>query len=412
MLERIGKRAKDAAQILSQSTDAQRQDAVRRMADELQDQSADILAQNDIDIKNGRESGMSESLLDRLALTEKRINDLAESLREVALLPDPLGETLWETTRPNGIQIARVSVPLGVIAVIYEARPNVTADSAALCLRSGNACILRGGKEAVNSNTAIATALRLGAGRAGLPQDAVQFIGDTNRESAEALMRLTSYVDLLIPRGGQGLINSVVSNARVPTLKTGTGVCHIYVDREADVMMARDIIDNAKTSRPSVCNACECMLIHQDIAREALPKIAGRLLQKGVTIRGDEAACAIVPEAQRAEESDWGMEYLNLTIACRVVDSMETALHHIRTYGSGHSEAIITKNPETARRFLREVDAAAVYHNASTRFTDGGEFGFGAEIGISTQKLHARGPVGLRELCSYKYIVRGNGQTR
>ena len=412
MLERIGKRAKDAAQILSQSTDAQRQDAVRRMADELQDQSADILAQNDIDIKNGRESGMSESLLDRLALTEKRINDLAESLREVALLPDPLGETLWETTRPNGIQIARVSVPLGVIAVIYEARPNVTADSAALCLRSGNACILRGGKEAVNSNTAIATALRLGAGRAGLPQDAVQFIGDTNRESAEALMRLTSYVDLLIPRGGQGLINSVVSNARVPTLKTGTGVCHIYVDREADVMMARDIIDNAKTSRPSVCNACECMLIHQDIAREALPKIAGRLLQKGVTIRGDEAACAIVPEAQRAEESDWGMEYLNLTIACRVVDSMETALHHIRTYGSGHSEAIITGNPETARRFLREVDAAAVYHNASTRFTDGGEFGFGAEIGISTQKLHARGPVGLRELCSYKYIVRGNGQTR
>ena len=412
MLERIGKRAKDAAQILSQSTDAQRQDAVRRMADELQDQSADILAQNDIDIKNGRESGMSESLLDRLALTEKRINDLAESLREVALLPDPLGETLWETTRPNGIQIARVSVPLGVIAVIYEARPNVTADSAALCLRSGNACILRGGKEAVNSNTAIATALRLGAGRAGLPQDAVQFIGDTNRESAEALMRLTSYVDLLIPRGGQGLINSVVSNARVPTLKTGTGVCHIYVDREADVMMARDIIDNAKTSRPSVCNACECMLIHQDIAREALPKIAGRLLQKGVTIRGDEAACAIVPEAQRAEESDWGMEYLNLTIACRVVDSMEEALHHIRTYGSGHSEAIITKNPETARRFLREVDAAAVYHNASTRFTDGGEFGFGAEIGISTQKLHARGPVGLRELCSYKYIVRGNGQTR
>ena len=412
MLERIGKRAKDAAQILSQSTDAQRQDAVRRMADELQDQSADILAQNDIDIKNGRESGMSESLLDRLALTEKRINDLAESLREVALLPDPLGETLWETTRPNGIQIARVSVPLGVIAVIYEARPNVTADSAALCLRSGNACILRGGKEAVNSNTAIATALRLGAGRAGLPQDAVQFIGDTNRESAEALMRLTSYVDLLIPRGGQGLINSVVSNARVPTLKTGTGVCHIYVDREADVMMARDIIDNAKTSRPSVCNACECMLIHQDIAREALPKIAGRLLQKGVTIRGDEAACAIVPEAQRAEESDWGMEYLNLTIACRVVDSTEEALRHIRTYGSGHSEAIITGNPETARRFLREVDAAAVYHNASTRFTDGGEFGFGAEIGISTQKLHARGPVGLRELCSYKYIVRGNGQTR
>lgn len=412
MLERIGKQAKDAAAVLSQTTDAQRQDAVRRMADELQQQSADILSKNDIDIKNGRESGMSESLLDRLALTKKRVDTLAESLREVALLPDPLGETLWETTRPNGIKIARVSVPLGVIAVIYEARPNVTADSAALCLRSGNACILRGGKEAVNSNTAIANALRLGVEKAGLPQDAVQFIGDTNRESAEALMRLTDYVDLLIPRGGQGLINSVVSNARVPTLKTGTGVCHIYVDREADVMMARDIIDNAKTSRPSVCNACECMLVHQDIAREALPKIAERLLQKGVMIRGDEAACAIVPEAQRAEESDWGMEYLNLTIACRVVDSMEEALRHIRAYGSGHSEAIITGNPETARRFLREVDAAAVYHNASTRFTDGGEFGFGAEIGISTQKLHARGPVGLRELCSYKYIVRGNGQTR
>ena len=337
---------------------------------------------------------------------------MADGLRSVADLPDPLGRALWKTRRPNGLDIFRVSVPLGVIAVIYEARPNVTADSAGLCVRSGNACILRGGREAERSNAFIADVLRNALAAAGLPEDCIQLLRDSGREGAEALMQMTGSVDLLIPRGGKGLINSVVRNARVPVLRTGEGVCHVYVDKAADIQMAADVIHNAKTSRPSVCNACECILVHRDIAQEALPAIGKRLGEGKVTIRADQRSMAFLPQAEAADDSDWGTEYLNLTLACRTVDDMDEALEHIRAYGTGHSEAIITGDSEAAERFLRSVDAAAVYHNASTRFTDGGEFGFGAEIGISTQKLHARGPTGLNELTSYKYIVRGTGQIR
>ncbi len=303
-------------------------------------------------------------------------------------------------------------MPLGVIGVIFEARPNVVADAAGLCLRAGNACILRGGKEAIHSNLAIAKSLRQALSDQGLPEDGVQVIPDTSRRSADALMTLSQYVDVLIPRGGPGLIRRVVEHSNVPVLETGEGVCHIYVDRDAEIEMAADIIHNAKTSRPSVCNACECMLIHRDIAKDGLPVIIKRLKEAGVVIRGDEASRAFDQKMEAASEADWGREYLDLTIACRVVDSLEEALEHIARHGTGHSEAIITANEEAAKAFLSKVDAAAVYHNASTRFTDGGEFGFGAEIGIATQKLHARGPLGVKALTSYKYIITGTGQTR
>ena len=303
-------------------------------------------------------------------------------------------------------------MPLGVIAVIFEARPNVVSDAAGLCLRAGNACILRGGKEAIKSNLAITASLRTALMAAGLPEDSVQLVADTSRESADALMRLSAYVDVLIPRGGQGLIKRAVEYASVPVLKTGEGVCHIYVDKEADIDMAARIIHNAKTSRPSVCNACECMLIDQGIANSALPVIAKRLREAGVMIKGDAESQAIDAGIIPATQEDWGHEYLDLIIACRVVAGLDEAIHHIARFGTGHSEAIITQNGGTASAFQRRVDAAAVYHNASTRFTDGGEFGFGAEIGISTQKLHARGPLGIKALTSYKYIITGNGQTR
>jgi glutamate-5-semialdehyde dehydrogenase len=408
----MGKKAREAARVLANAGGETRAGALRAMADALERSADSILRENALDVESGRVSGLSPALLDRLALNPARITGMAQGLRSVSALPDPLGRLLWETERPNGLSIKKISVPLGVVAVIYEARPNVTADSAGLCVMSGNACILRGGSEALRSNLAIAQALREALAASGLPKDCVQLVSDPSRERAAELMRLTEYVDLLIPRGGKGLIDSVVQNARVPVLRTGEGVCHIYVDKGADFSMAAEIIHNAKTSRPSVCNAAECILIHQDIAEVALPEIAARLLQSGVTIHGDEATLEIVPQAVPATEDDWGREYLSLDIACRVVRDMDEALKHIRDYGTNHSEAIITENTETAARFLREVDAAAVYHNASTRFTDGGEFGFGAEIGISTQKLHARGPTGLDELTSYKYVVRGNGQVR
>ncbi len=412
MFEEFGVRARAASLALSLSPDSQRADALRLMADSLEGKATELQAHNEEDLRKGREAGLSEALLDRLRLTAARIGGMAEGLRLVADLPDPLGRALWETRRPNGLDIFRVSVPLGVIAVIYEARPNVTADSAGLCVRSGNACILRGGREAERSNAYIADVLRNALAAAGLPEDCVQLLRDSGREGAEALMQMTGSVDLLIPRGGKGLINSVVRNAHVPVLRTGEGVCHVYVDKAADIQMAADVIHNAKTSRPSVCNACECILVHRDIAQEALPVIGKRLGEGKVTIRADQRSMAFLPQAEAADDSDWGTEYLNLTLACRTVDSMDEALEHIRAYGTGHSEAIITGDSEAAERFLRSVDAAAVYHNASTRFTDGGEFGFGAEIGISTQKLHARGPTGLNELTSYKYIVRGTGQIR
>jgi len=412
MLKDLGIRARRAAVALAQTTDTQRAGALLAMAQRLMADMEMVLAANRADLDQAMDDGIPMAMMDRLALNPARVADMARGLEEAAALPDPLGEIQWQTTRPNGLRIRRVSVPLGVVAVIFEARPNVTADAAGLCLRAGNACILRGGKEAIRSNLAVAAALRKALKEQDLPEDGVQLVDDTSRESADALMRLEGYVDVLIPRGGAGLIRRAVEYATVPVLETGEGVCHIYVDKEADIRMAADIIHNAKTSRCSVCNACECMLIHQDIAAQALPVIAKKLLASGVTIKGDALSQAILPGIAPAGEADWGREYLDLTIASRVVRDAEEALAHIARYGTGHSEAIITGNRATASLFLSRVDAAAVYHNASTRFTDGGEFGFGAEIGISTQKLHARGPVGVKALTSYKYIIEGMGQTR
>ena len=412
MLKDLGIRARRAAVALAQTTDTQRAGALLAMAQRLMADMEMVLAANRADLDQAMDDGIPTAMMDRLALNPARVADMARGLEEAAALPDPLGEIQWQTTRPNGLRIRRVSVPLGVVAVIFEARPNVTADAAGLCLRAGNACILRGGKEAIRSNLAVAAALRKALKEQDLPEDGVQLVDDTSRESADALMRLEGYVDVLIPRGGAGLIRRAVEYATVPVLETGEGVCHIYVDKEADIRMAADIIHNAKTSRCSVCNACECMLIHQDIAPVALPVIAGKLMDAGVAIRGDTRSREICPEIAAATDQDWGREFLDLIIACRVVRDMEEALDHIARYGTGHSEAIITEDKAAASRFLSRVDAAAVYHNASTRFTDGGEFGFGAEIGISTQKLHARGPVGVKSLTSYKYMIEGTGQTR
>jgi len=412
MLNKMGIKARNAAAVLAKSTDAQRIAALLRMSENLMDDTELILAANQKDLTAAAGTGMTQAMLDRLALTPKRVTVMAQALRETAALPDPLGEILWEDTRPNGLQIHRVSVPLGVIALIFEARPNVVSDAAGICLRAGNACILRGGKEALQSNLSIARSLRRALKETGLPEDCVQLVNNTSRESADALMRLSDYVDVLIPRGGQELIRRVVEHASVPILETGEGVCHIYVDKDAEIGMAASIIYNAKVSRPSVCNACECMLIHRDIAEKALPEIAKRLLEAGVIIKGDTESQAIDSHIIPASQADWGREYLNLTIACRVVAGLDEAVNHIARFGTGHSEAIITDSADAAATFMRQVDAAALYHNASTRFTDGGEFGFGAEIGISTQKLHARGPLGIKALTSFKYIITGNGQTR
>ena len=412
MLEKMGIKARNAAAVLAKSTDAQRIAALLRMSENLMDDTELILAANQKDLTAAAGTGMTQAMLDRLALTPKRVTFMVQALGETAALPDPLGEILWEDTRPNGLQIHRVSVPLGVIALIFEARPNVVSDAAGICLRAGNACILRGGKEALQSNLSIARSLRRALKETGLPEDCVQLVDNTSRESADALMRLSDYVDVLIPRGGQELIRRVVEHASVPVLETGEGVCHIYVDKDAEIGMAASIICNAKVSRPSVCNACECMLIHRDIAEKALPEIAKQLLEAGVVIKGDTESRAIDSRIIPASQEDWGREYLNLTIACRVVAGLDEAMNHIARFGTGHSEAIITDSADAAATFMRQVDAAALYHNASTRFTDGGEFGFGAEIGISTQKLHARGPLGIKALTSYKYIITGNGQTR
>ena len=410
MLELMGKKAKAAENILALSSLEDRNKALLFMARRLREEPGDILAANAEDLSQASE--LNEAMRDRLLLTPARLEGLAVAMEEIAALPDPLGRVLLSTVRPNGLHIRRVAVPLGVIAVIYEARPNVTLDAAAMCLKSGNAVILRGGKEAIRSNTALAGLARAACREAGLPEDCVQLVGDTGRESATALMKLRGYVDLLIPRGGKGLIRSAMDNAAVPVLQTGEGVCHVYVDKDADVAMAAEITVNAKASRCSVCNAAECLLIHRDIAQKALPGIAEALIALGVELRGDEGARALVPQMVPAKESDWGMEYNDMTLAVRVVNDLDEALAHIATYGTRHSEAIITADPDAAKRFLDTVDAAAVYHNASTRFTDGGEFGFGAEIGISTQKLHCRGPVDVKALTSTKYVVEGNGQVR
>lgn len=408
----MGKKAQSAARLLAVTTSDTRNAALAACARALLDSKAAILEQNALDLAAGKEAGLSDAMLDRLALTEERIAGMADGMLNVYTLPDPLGVTLERRELSSGILLEKVSVPIGVIAVVYESRPNVTADSAALCLKSGNAVILRGGKEAIHSNMAIASALREAVASAGLPEDCIQLVTDTTRESANALMKLNGYVDVLIPRGGCGLIRAVVENATVPVIETGAGTCHIYVDKDADLGMAAKILFNAKASRPSVCNACECVLVHKDVAARFLPMAEALLEQKNVEIRGDERVRAILLSAIPATDEDWGKEYNDYILAAKVVDSMDEALEHIYRYGTKHSEAIVTENLEAAERFLNEVDAAAVYHNASTRFTDGGEFGMGAEIGISTQKLHARGPLGLRELTSMKYKLHGKGQVR
>lgn len=411
-LEKIGAAAKSAARVLMCTDTETKNRALLAIADALVGAREEILAANREDVTAGENSGMTRAFLDRLSLSPERIDGMAEGMRQVVALPDPVGRVLSDTVRPNGLHLTKVAVPIGVIAVIYEARPNVTADSAALCLKSGNAVILRGGREAIHSNTAIVRAMRGALRGVGLPEDTVTLIEDTDRAVTQALMRLNGYVDLLIPRGGAGLIRAVVENATVPVIETGAGTCHIYVDRDADVPMAAEIVFNAKTSRPSVCNAAECLLVDRAIAAEALPVIAARLAEKQVELRADAEACALLPNALPATDSDWGREYNDYIMAVHIVSGVDEAIDFIARYGTGHSECIVTDNPDTAERFLARVDAAAVYHNASTRFTDGGEFGLGAEIGISTQKLHARGPLGLEELTSMKYIVHGTGQVR
>ena len=410
-LEEMGKRAKAAARELA-SAGNRKEKALLHAGEALWNRREVLLAANVLDVQTGKEQGMSQALLDRLALTEDRIRDMAKAVEDVAKAADPVGKVLSGGVLPNGLKIQKVAVPLGVIGIIYEARPNVTSDAAALCLKAGNAVILRGGKEAFRSNLAVTAILRDALREAGLSAGCVQLVEDTSRQSAQELMALTDYLDVLIPRGGAGLIRSVKENARVPVIETGVGNCHVYVDASAQVGMAADIVYNAKTSRPSVCNAMETLLVHQDIAEKALPAIKARLDEKQVELRGCERAQAILPGIKAAEEADWETEYLDYILAVRVVDFLDQALEHIARYSTGHSECIVTENYANAQRFLNEVDSAAVYVNASTRFTDGGQFGLGAEIGISTQKLHARGPMGLEQLTSYKFLIEGCGQVR
>ncbi|MBR5152321.1 MAG: glutamate-5-semialdehyde dehydrogenase [Clostridia bacterium] len=411
-LNHKGSLAKNASYALATLSTSVKNQALLAMADALQQEETWILEENRKDLDAGKEQGMSEGLLDRLALSHARIDAMAEGLRQIAELPDPVGETLTQTTRPNGLQIDKVRVPLGVIGIIYEARPNVTADAAGLCIKSGNAVILRGGKEALHSNCAIVKVMQNAGYAAGLPEGCINLVENTQRESATALMRLNQYLDVIIPRGGAGLIRAVLENATVPAIETGTGNCHVYVDASANLTMAKEIVINAKTQRPSVCNAQEKLLVHESVAEKFLPGMLTALQKKSVTIIGDERVCALFPDAIPATEEDWETEYLDLKIGVKVVSSPDEAIAHINRYNSRHSEAIITEDMEIAQKFQKEIDAAAVYVNASTRFTDGFEFGFGAEIGISTQKIHARGPMGLAELTSTKYVITGTGQIR
>ena len=403
------KRAKAAAPTLAAAGTAQKNKALLEMAAQLERQKEAILQANRVDLEKARAT-ISPVMLDRLRLTDARISAMADGIRQVAALPDPVGRVRQEVQRPNGMTICKVGVPMGVVAIIYESRPNVTADAAALALKSGNACILRGGKEAFHSAGAIVDALRAGLSAAGLSTDLLGLVQDTSRESARELMTAVGLVDLLIPRGGAGLIRACTENAKVPCIQTGTGICHIYVDKAADLPMALNILENAKTSRPSVCNAAEVCLVHRDIAPQFLPMLASRLGDK-VQLRLDPQAAAIIPGAP-AGEQDFDTEFLDYILAVGVVEDVSAATRHIAAHSTGHSEAIITADPAAADYFTRAVDSAAVYVNCSTRFTDGGEFGLGCEMGISTQKLHARGPMGLEELCTYKYVISGNGQTR
>jgi len=408
----LAQKAKDASVKLAVASAKTRNNALLAMADALEAHAAEILAQNALDVQAAKQNGLKAAFVDRLTLNHVRLDGMAGGLRKVALLPDPIGKSDSVLVRPNGLRIEKRRVPLGVIGIIYEARPNVTADAIALCVKSGNACVLRGGKEAVRSNAAVCDCLNAAAVSCGIPDGAIQLLRDTSRGQADEMMRLNGLIDVLIPRGGAGLIQSVVAQASVPVIETGAGVCHVYVAESADAEMAADIVENAKCSRPSVCNAMETLLVHQSAAERTLPEICARLTKRGVELRCDERAKALMPGALDASEEDWSTEYDDLILSVKVVDSFEEAVRHIGKYGTHHSDAIVTECYAEAERFLNEVDSAAVYVNASTRFTDGEEFGFGAEIGISTQKLHARGPMGLDELTTIKYVVRGNGQIR
>lgn len=412
MLNTLGKNARNAEVLVRNLSANEKNEVLLKVAEALTENADTLIAANTLDVENGRKNNMPEALVDRLLLTGDRIRGMAEGLRQVAALEDPVGEVLGMKKRPNGLMIGQKRVPLGVIGIIYEARPNVTADAFALCFKTGNVVILKGGSDAIHSNEAIVKCIREVLREQGITEDAIQLITDTSRETTAEFMKMNQYVDVLIPRGGRGLIKAVVENSTIPVIETGTGNCHIYVDETADLQMAADIIMNAKTQRVGVCNACESVLVHEKVKDEFLPVLARRLQEKQVEIRADEAACELIPGAVHATEEDWGREYLDYILSLKVVSSVEEAISHINQYNTGHSEAIITNNYEHAQKFLDQVDAAAVYVNASTRFTDGFEFGFGAEIGISTQKLHARGPMGLLALTTTKYIIYGNGQIR
>lgn len=411
-VETMGVNAKKAAKALCVASSAQKNDILRLISSQLIEDKKDILEANSLDVSNARNNGTSESMIDRLMLDEKRIKAISDACLNVSNLPDPVGEVISGSVRPNGIKITKVRVPIGVIGIIYESRPNVTVDAAILCLKSGNAVILRGGKEAIESNKALAQSMRKAVEKAGFDKNIIQLVEDTSRNSATQMMKANGLIDVLIPRGGAGLIKSVVENATVPVIETGTGNCHIFVDGSADVDTAIKIVDNAKTQRPSVCNAAESCLVHRDIANDFLPKLGKLFKEKNVEIRGCERTKDILPDCVCATEEDYATEFLDYIISIKVVDDIDEAIAHISKFSTGHSECIVTKSYENAELFKKSIDSAAVYVNCSTRFTDGEEFGLGAEIGISTQKLHARGPMGLKELTSQKYIIDGNGQIR
>lgn len=411
-LSDIGQRAVAVKPVLQGMTSQQKMEALSVAADSLEGGCEEIIWANEMDMEIARANGMSQGLQDRLQLTDQRIRDMAEGLRQIAVLPDCIGECMEEFERPNGLKIRKVRVPLGVIGIIYEARPNVTADAFGLCFKTGNAVILKGGSDAIHSNKAIVKVLREALESHGIPKDALQLIEDTDRKVTVEFMKMKPFVDVLIPRGSAGLIRSVVENSTIPVIETGTGNCHIYVDKDADLDMAVEIVFNAKTQRIGVCNACESLVVHSAVSEAFLPKLQAALTEKQVELRGDERVREVLLDCTPATEEDYAAEYLDYILSLKTVDSAEEAIAHINRYNTKHSDCIVTENGETAAKFLNQVDAACVYWNASTRFTDGFEFGFGAEIGISTQKLHARGPMGLKELTSYKYVVCGSGQVR
>lgn len=412
-IETLGAKAKAAEHAAASASAKLKNEALKSIADALIQNTSLIIEKNKLDLENAVKNGMSVSMQDRLMLNEKRISDIASSVLKLIEAEDLIGSVDYGVIRPNGLKICKTRVPLGVIGIIFESRPNVTVDAATLCLKAGNTVILKGGKEAINSNKCLADVMRAAVEKAGLPADVIQLVEDTSREAAAELMKLNKYLDVLIPRGGAGLINAVVNQATVPVIETGTGNCHVYVDESADIQMAADIVNNGKTQRPSVCNAVESLLVHKNIAEAALPVIKSKLDEHNVEIRGCKKTAEILGDfVTLASDDDYATEFLDFIISVKVVDSIEEAIEHIQKYSTRHSECIVTKSLENAEKFQREVDAAAVYVNASTRFTDGGEFGFGAEIGISTQKLHARGPMGLRELTTVKYLINGNGQIR